>query len=188
LPDSPASPGAGPRLRLRPVTDADAEQLIALIGSVYAEYPGCVLDLAGVDDDLPAPGRVAARRGSPWWVLEDEDTAGARRVVASVGAGPLGEDGAVELKRLYVAASHRRRGLAADLVEVVERHASAVGATRIVLWSDTRFRDAHRLYARLGYRDTGERRQLHDPSDTTEIRFEKGLDARSAEAGGAGGL
>jgi putative acetyltransferase len=153
-------------LPIRAVTDADAPALIGLIGAAYDEHPGCVLDLPGVDDDLPAPATAAARRGGRWWVVVDGD-----EVVASAGTGAVDGHGVLELKRMYVAASHRRRGLASRLVGRVEAHAAGLGATAVELWSDTRFTGAHQLYARHGYRDTGARRQLHDPSDTTEIRF-----------------
>lgn len=155
---------------LRPVDDDDRDGLIHLIGSVFAEYPGCVLDLDGLDHDLLAPGTDARERGSPWWVVEREG-----RIVATVGAGALRDGGCVELKRLYVDADHRRQGLAAALVSLVEDHARQLGGRAVDLWSDTRFADAHRLYTRLGYRDTGERRRLNDPSDTTERHFERRL-------------
>jgi putative acetyltransferase len=154
---------------LRPVEDDDRDALIALVGAAYDEHPGCVLDLPGVDADLCAPATTAATRDGPWWVVTDGD-----EVVASVGAGPL-QGSSIELKRLYVAASHRRRGLAEVLVGVVERHAAALGASTVELWSDSRFAAAHRLYGRLGYLDSGQRRELHDPSETTEHRFVRRL-------------
>jgi GNAT superfamily N-acetyltransferase len=155
----------------RPAADADADGLIALVGATYAEYPGCVLDLPGIDADLLHPATAAAAAGGHWWVVEDEGAG----IVATVGAGTRDGQGDVELKRLYVAASHRRRGIAAKLVARVEAYAAEVSARRVVLWSDTRFTDAHRFYERLGYRDTGRRRDLHDPSQTTEINFVRRL-------------
>ena len=159
-----------PAATLRPVTDADAPRLIALIGDVFAEYPGCVLDLPGLDADLRWPATAAAAAGAGWWVLAEDG-----RIVATIGAGRPAADGSVELKRLYVAASHRRRGLARGLVALVERYAEQLGATSIELWSDTRFHDAHALYTSLGYVPTGEQRDLHDPSHTTEYRFVRSL-------------
>jgi GNAT superfamily N-acetyltransferase len=155
-----------PRQHLRPVRDDDAADLIALIAAVYAEYPGCVLDLPGVDADLVAPATEAARRDGPWWVLEHDG-----RIVGSIGAGPLRPDGHLELKRLYLAPEVRGRGLATALVRHVEAHAASVGASAVDLWSDTRFTSAHTRYEALGYRPTGETRDLHDPSHTTEYRF-----------------
>lgn len=134
---------------IRPVADADAGALQALIGGCFAEYPGCVLDLDTLDAWMLRP---ATRR---LWVLPGAGGA----LDACVG---LGGD---ELKSCYVAAVARRRGWGSVLVHLAER----AGARQ--LWTDTRFADAHRLYARLGWRDTGERRDLHDPSATTEARF-----------------
>jgi putative acetyltransferase len=162
---------------LRRVTDADADGVIALVGAAYDEYPGCVLDLPGIDDDLLRPGTTAARRGSPWWVVVREGA-----VVATIGAGSRDAEGRVELKRLYVRSDHRGRGLATSLIGVVERQAAGLGAEQVELWSDTRFETAHRRYTALGYAPTGETRQLHDPSDTTEYRFVRTLAPAAPEA------
>lgn len=171
MPPSTSTPPVG---RLRPVTDADTAALVDLVGGVYAEYPGCVLDLPGVDADLPRmPAHIAALGGRFWVVEHDRD------LVACVGWAPRTVDGrpGAELKRLYVHADHRRAGLGAWLVARVEAAARDHGAAVVELWSDTRFTDAHRLYTRLGYAPTGERRELHDPSGTTEYRFVKPLPA-----------
>lgn len=160
--------------RVRATRDEDAEGLFALIGGVFSEYEGCVLDEDGLDADLWAwASHLEARGGTGWVVVDDAD-----RVVACVGVTPtaeapevVGDVGAVELKRLYVDARARRRGLGAALVARVEQWARDHGAGAVMLWSDTRFTDAHRLYARLGYDRLDLRRQLHDPSDTTEAAF-----------------
>lgn len=155
---------------MREIVDADAPAVTALVGAAYAEYPGCVLDLDGVDADLRAPATAAGRVGARWWVVE---TAGA--IVGSVAAGPGDEPGDTELQRLYVAPGLRRRGLGGRLVERVEDEARRRRARRVVLWSDSRFRDAHRLYARRGFVETGRCRRLHDPSGTIELEFVRSL-------------
>lgn len=155
---------------LRPIRASDREGLIAVVAAAYDEYPGCVLDLPGVDADLDAPASSDTAVDGGWWVVDADGV-----VIGSVAAGSLRADGHLELKRLYVAASHRGRGLATTLVRHVEAVATEAGASAVDLWSDTRFADAHRLYARLGYRRTGERRHLDDPSDTTEWRFRRPL-------------
>lgn len=160
-------------MTVRPAIDEDAEALRSLIGGVFAEYPGCVLDPDGLDADLAAWATHLDERGGDGWVVVDD----ADGVVACVGVAPTSDDlpgveaGAVELKRLYVAAAARRRGLGRALVARVESWARDHGAGAVVLWSDTRFTDAHRLYERCGYRRTGRARQLHDPSNTTEDEF-----------------
>jgi putative acetyltransferase len=76
---------------------------------------------------------------------------------------------------LYVAAAARRRRLGARLVGLVEDAARGRGAAAVELWSDTRFHDAHRLYARLGYGRSARTRELHDLSNTVEHHFRKRL-------------
>src|SRR5215471_13287326 len=60
-------------------------------------------------------------------------------------------------------------------VEVPDLHAFAAhyAPPRLVLWSDTRFDLAHRLYERMGFRRTGERTLPEDVNDTREHGFER---------------
>ena len=155
---------------IRPACDADGAGLIALIDGVYAEYPGCVLDVDGEEPALRAPAAHAAASGGAWWIAAESGV-----VVGSVALLPSGAD--AELEKLYVAKSHRGRGLGAALVDLVEREARRRGAGRLVLWTDTRFVDAHRLYARLGFARRLETRALGDLSATIEFRYAKQLAA-----------
>ncbi len=154
---------------LRAGTDSDSADVIALIGAAFAEYPGCVLDLPGIDAWMRAPGAAYEGTGGQFWVLP-----GAAGLRACVGYRPVAPD-RVELKSLYVAVSARRQGLGRRLVALVESAARDLGATTVQLWSDSRFLDAHRLYESLGYRRGTRTRRLHDPSDTTEYFFDRDL-------------
>jgi N-acetylglutamate synthase-like GNAT family acetyltransferase len=158
---------------LREVRDADSAALIDLIGTTWAEYPGVYLQIDAEEPWLRAPATYYAKAGAGarMWVVDDPDRGA---LAACVGMRPVSA-AAVELKSLYVAAWARRRGLGAALVGLVERSAVELGAHRIELWSDTRFADAHHLYARLGYTQRGSR-ELHDLSETTEYGFTRDLD------------
>lgn len=160
---------------VRRARDTDADGLLTLIGGVFDEYPGCVLDPDELDADLFAWRSHLDAYDGDGWVVVDEDDA----VVACVGVAPL-DRRTVELKRLYVAPAARRRGMGAALVRLVEEWARDHGRVDVELWSDTRFADAHRLYERLGYVPDGDHRQLHDPSDTTESHFVRTLPADAA--------
>jgi len=154
---------------VRLVRDDDSAALIELIGGCWAEYPGCVLDVDGEEPWLRAPAAAYAADGGTCWVVEEDG-----EVVACVGIKPR-PDGTAELKSLYVAQRARRRGLGARLTGLVEEVAARLGMHGMVLWSDTRFGDAHRLYERLGYARTGRTRDLQDLSGTTEYEFAKPL-------------
>jgi putative acetyltransferase len=165
---------------LREATDADSWSLIALIAACWAEYPGCITDVAGEYPELLAPARHYHDLGGRLWVLPEGGwIAGCVGVCPGPGpAGPGGHQqgpGRAELVKLYVARHRRRQGLGPALVDVAEQAARDLGCTVVELWSDTRFLDAHRLYQRLGYRPTGATRQLYDLSATEEYAFAKSL-------------
>jgi len=153
---------------LRPVVDADAQDLFGLLSLCYAEYPGCFVDPHDDLPDLLAAGSSYAETHGAFWAVEDE-----RGRVCACVAVDFPEEGTAELHRLYVRPDRRGQGLGSLLVRQAESHARARGAARIVLWSDTRFTTAHRLYTRLGYAQIDGERQLTDISKSAEYRFEK---------------
>ena len=161
-----------PRLApLRDARDGDAAELIELIGSVYAEYPGLVLDVDGEEPELRSIASSFASRGGRFWVSER-----AGRVVGCVGFVPGPAAGGLELRKLYVHRRARRAGLGSRLCERVEGEALRRGSRFVELWSDTRFEDAHRLYAKRGYERGGKARELRDLSRSVEYYFRKQLD------------
>lgn len=123
------------------------------------------MDLDGENPELRRFASHCAEHGGAAWVAE-----GVAGVVAAV---PLEEDGAWEIKRLYVDRAQRGTGLAQALLETAEAHATAQGAVRLVLWSDTRFDAAHRFYERHGYRRSGGIRALGDRSRSLEFHYAK---------------
>jgi putative acetyltransferase len=155
---------------IRPARDDDAQDLFGLLALCFAEYPGCFVDPHEDLTDLRAPGRFFAGKSGAFLVAED-----ARGRVCACVAVDYPESGAGELHRLYVRPDMRRRGLAERLIRLAEGHAGERGARRIFFWSDTRFADAHRLYARLGYLRRDGTRALGDVSSSVEFRFEKAL-------------
>ena len=161
---------------IRPATDRDGEGLIAVIGDCYADYPWCVLDVDGEMPELRAIATAFGDLGGRFWVAER-----AARLIGCIGCRPENRQhpsksgSALELVKLYVHPDDRRLGLAARLCGLVEDEARARECSSLVLWSDTRFADAHRLYRRIGYQRTGERRALRDASATVEYFFVKAL-------------
>jgi putative acetyltransferase len=157
-------------IKIRDARDDDAAGLIALIGSVFAEYPGCVLELDREMPQLRAIATAFRDDGGRFWVAEL-----AGDIVACGGIAPATDPAGAELKHLYVAKRARRVGLGTRFVALVEGEAARNGAAFVELWSDTRFLDAHRLYERLGYTRSAQTRELNDLSNTIEFHFIKEL-------------
>ncbi|MSP61891.1 MAG: GNAT family N-acetyltransferase [Myxococcales bacterium] len=162
--------------RLRPVADGDATAMEELIRTCWSPFPTCVLHVDAEEPWLRAPATRCAAQGKRLWVVDDDPAEPAGHpLIASVAvkAGP--EAGEAELKTLYVWPGARRRGLGEALIAHVEAFAKGeLGASRMVLWSDVLFLDAHRLYERLGYL-RGPTRELHDRSATVEFFFAREL-------------
>jgi ribosomal protein S18 acetylase RimI-like enzyme len=155
----------------RPVRDSDAQGLLGLIALCFADYPGCFVDPHDDLPDLVRPTQSKLAREGAFHVVED-----ARGHVAACVGVDFASDGVAELHRLYVRPDMRGQGLGKLLTARMEAFAIARGASRMILWSDTRFVTAHRLYAKLGYAQ-GITRSLGDISMSREFFFEKALSA-----------
>jgi putative acetyltransferase len=148
-----------------PAMRADAPGVIELIGRVFVEY-GWIWDPAAEVPDLLRWTPYELPHGA-FFVVREEG-----RVVGSVGVHRFGDDVA-ELHRLYLDAGVRGRGLGDALVQTVLAWCRDNGVSRLLLWSDTRFVHAHRLYLRHGFRQTGERELPQDVNQTREYHFER---------------
>jgi putative acetyltransferase len=159
-------------IHIREGRDDDADALIALIGGVFAEYAGCVLD---VDGELPELRAIATAYGAVGGRFHVAELHGS--VCGCVGFVPAEADPSrgVELRKLYVAQSARRNGLGSELVGRIERAARERGMRYIDLWTDTRFGDAHRLYERVGFVRGAATRELHDRSASVEYYYRRDL-------------
>ncbi len=166
---------------IRPATDADSGQVVSLIAACWVRYPGNVLDIQGEEPGLRAVASHHAVKGGRFWVasLAFPQTASPQTEWITGCAGvvptPHNPEAQAELLKMYVHPRLRRQGLARRLAALPEAAAREWRATAIDLWSDTRFREAHAFYQALGYTQTGETRDLHDLSNSTEYRFIKPL-------------
>ena len=108
-----------------------------------------------------------SKHGGALWAAHDNG-----QIVGMTATRPL-PDGAWEICRVYVLPRLHGGGLGHRLLDVAEAHASSGGATRLVLWSDTRFDRAHRFYEKRSYVRSGPVRVLTDISNSLEYGFAK---------------
>ena len=152
---------------IRPGRDSDADGFIAMIAACWGEYPGIVIDIDGELPELRALASHYAGKGGALWAAEADG-----RVVGMIGVAPRSE-GVWEILRLYMLQPYRGSDLAPRLLATAETHARAAGATRLVLWSDTRFDRAHRFYEKHSYIRHGPIGVLHDISNSLEFGYAK---------------
>jgi len=138
-----------------------------------------------VDAEMPEYRSLAsyyAAQGGALWAAED-----AGEIVGMIATRPL-SDGAWEICRVYAHPTLHGGGLGHRLLDTAEAHALTAGATRLRLWSDTRFDRAHRFYEKRSYVRSGPMRVLADISNSLEYEFGKPvngvdvLDAAAAES------
>lgn len=155
-------------LNIHPAASTDAPGVIDLIGRVYLEYGFVYTPEVEVPDLVRFDQHYASPRGA-FFVVREGDA-----VVGSVGVERL-DDGRAELHRLYLDSRLRGRGTGRALVETALDWCRAKKIARMILWSDTRFDQAHRLYERMGFRQTGERVLPEDLNQTREYGFERAV-------------
>jgi ribosomal protein S18 acetylase RimI-like enzyme len=152
---------------IRPARDSDADHFIAITWACWSRYPGIRMD---VDAEMPEYRALASYytgQGGALWAAE---TGG--EVRGMIATRPL-SDGEWEICRVYVTPELHGGGLGQSLLDVAEAHAIAAGASRLTLWSDTRFDRAHRFYEKSSYVRSGPVRVLSDISNSLEYRFSK---------------
>jgi GNAT superfamily N-acetyltransferase len=98
------------------------------------------------------------------------------------GLRPLADDGVGEIKRMFVTASARRRGVARTLLRELETRAAATGCRAVRIFTTEVLVEARALYEAAGYEVVG----TVPDGDRTDLWLEKRLgdslyNARSTE-------
>jgi GNAT superfamily N-acetyltransferase len=123
-------------------TPVSLELQRAYFADIASRYPGWSPDLIPSAD----PAEVAPPVGA-WVVAYLDDT--------PVGCGGLKrlDDAAAELKRIYLAAAARGRGLGRRLLEELEQHARDLGYQRLRLDTGNLQPEALTLFRSAGYEE-----------------------------------
>lgn len=154
-------------MKIRPVETRDIPQIVKLIGDIWAEYD-CVFDVEREETYLLAPDEYFRAKDGGFWVAENN-----KKIIATVAVQMLDERTA-ELKSLYVHKDFRGEGLGQKLTEFSILFTKAKARNELILWSDTRFTNAHRLYERLGFKRVSSR-ELDDLNKSKEFGFRRNI-------------
>lgn len=148
---------------IRSASRDDMDAVMAVIRGVYEEY-GFIFEPSDETPDLlDFDGHYTLPRGAFFVGVVNG------QIVGSAGIDFADTDTA-EVHRLYLDASQRGKRRGQELLEQVITWAREHGAKRILLWSDTRFTLAHRLYERRGFVQ-GPTRQTDDLNHSTEYAY-----------------
>jgi putative acetyltransferase len=131
---------------LRDAVDADAAAVRSVVFAVLGEY-GLSPDPAGADQDLFALSEHYAANGG-WFAVLTEPSG----VVVGTAGLKLLREGVFELRKMYLLAAHRGRGLGRFLLTRSLDEARLRGASKVVLETATVLREAVRLYESFGFR------------------------------------
>ena len=146
-------------LVIRPFADADLPAVRALFVQVnrdlappamHAAFEAYIVRALREEIDR-IPAYYAERQGG-FWVCRNQDGA----LLGTFGIERAADDGAVELRRMYVQPSVRRRGGARAMLARAEAEARRAGYRRIVLSTSELQQAALALYRGAGYEALGE--------------------------------
>lgn len=154
---------------LREASSADQDAVVRIIRAVYDEY-GFTWDPEVYHADLYDLDGYYRDRGDVFYLALDGDepvgTAALELFPRIPGENDVLHHGHglpriggcdCSIERLYVHPEARRDGFGSGLFRHVAQEAKRRGRTRMEIWSDKRFTDAHRLYQRFGARVVADR-------------------------------
>lgn len=168
-----------PPLHFRPARNDDGNGLAALIARIFQDYENCPF-LWEEFPELKAPADHYKNLGGDLFVLEEKQSDGTSVIVGSLALTRTHHPQTAQLFKVYLAHAHRGTGTAEAMLKHGIVMARELKCARIDLWTDTRFKAAHRFYEKHGFRLLPGVRSLHDASDTFEYGYRLDLTAGRA--------
>lgn len=131
--------------RLRPANNEDCEKVTELVFSVLREY-NLKPDPACTDNDIKNIEQSYFQRGGTFYVLEEKDGS----IIGAYGLFPI-NDQTCELRKMYLHASYRGKGLGKMLLEDALSKARQIGFKRMTLETASVLKEAIGLYKSYGF-------------------------------------
>lgn len=137
-------------MNVRAVRAGDVDGVVALVTRVLAEFAIRFGEGCDTDEELRDLPRSYVERGGAFWVAVEADSAGAERVVGTVGVARL-SDRQLELRKMYLDPAARGRGLGQRLLDVALAWAETSGAAIVTLDTTHEMTAAQALYEKNGF-------------------------------------
>ncbi|MBS1719223.1 MAG: GNAT family N-acetyltransferase [Armatimonadetes bacterium] len=168
---------------IRLATPEDGLGIAANVKEVFDEY-GFIWEEEDYNADLFHPEVYLGENGQ-FWVAEDEDgiivgcggIAWHDTIPGAPGETALDEEGVIRISatgggvaRMYVRPRARHRGIASQIMRLIDGAARERGLEHVEIWSDKKFDDAHRLYQKFGAKIVADRIST-DPDQSPEWGF-----------------
>ncbi len=131
---------------IRPVLPRDVQAVVTLVGETLAEFGLRFGVGAATDDDLKRLPESYVDSGGAFWVAVDSSD----RVVGTCGVFPV-TAGDMELRKMYLRADFRGRGVGKRLLDEAIAWCRARGAKRVVLDTIDQMTGAIALYEANGF-------------------------------------
>lgn len=112
---------------------------------LFSEHDAYMMDFLGEDRKYYTPYSENERIGRAWIVYVDGHPAGC-------AAYRKKAEGTGELKRVFLRAEYRGRGISKELVKAVESYARGQGCHTLALDTNSELEPAVSLYRRMGFR------------------------------------
>ena len=133
-----------PAHSIRPFAAADAESVVDLVLTIQRQELGVPIAADEQPDLLNVSAYYQRARGN-FWVASDNG-----RIVGTIGLLDVGDAYGV-LRKMFVAASHRGTGLAAELLQTCLTWARMARMTEVTLGTTEGMKAAHRFYEKRGF-------------------------------------
>ena len=133
-------------MKLKVARNKDSDQIIRLIRKCFKDYKNCYLDVENDSPELKKIFTYFKNKKGKFWIYLNGD-----KVIGCMGYLPH-QKNEIEIHKLYIDQKFRKIGLAKKLMMKVEKIAKKTHKKKIVLWTDTRFKEAHAMYKKLTYK------------------------------------
>lgn len=132
-------------MHFRSATNCDGPRVREVVFSILREF-GFTPEPEGTDSDLFTIETSYSAGGGAFELLINDDG----RIIGTVGLMPHGP-GVCELRKMYLEPEHRGRGLGRQMLEHAIATARRLGFGRIELETESRLKDAIKLYRQFGF-------------------------------------